>query len=161
MLYVGIAIAQSDDGKYRSVLALHDGSYGIRCFSLDIPGDAEAGSDSSSTLRPRFSAPTTAAPTADVLMATITSYLLKYRKNNTSKLMGAGITETLATLCPQLPVELWSRLDIVPFTFALDTKSNRGQATMSVDEEAEFMVRKTVKYTVKSPHMSSNHLTPW
>lgn len=70
--------------------------------------------------------------------------------------MGAGITEALANLCPQLPVDLWSKLDIVPFTFAQDTKSNRGQSTMAVDEEAEFMARKTVKYVVEAIYRSRN-----
>lgn len=142
---MGIAIAPSNNDTYRAVLALHDGSYGIRCFSLDISADAETASNSSAGPRSKVAKLPLAQSSADILMATITSYLHRYRKQNTTKLMGAGITQRLATLCPQLPMELWSKLDIVPFTFELDTKSNRGQATMSVDEEAEFMVRKTVK----------------
>lgn len=138
------------------MIALHDGSYGLRYFTLDIPVGDGACTTAPSASDSRTASPSPVGHVADIITDAITRYLRKYRKNNTSKLMGAGITEALANLCPQLPVDLWSKLDIVPFTFAQDTKSNRGQSTMAVDEEAEFMARKTVKYVVEAIYRSRN-----
>lgn len=88
-----------------------------------------------------------AAPTlADHIMDKIR----QYRENNLAKFMGAGMTEQVAKLSPQLPARLWSELDIVAFVFnpGKDEESISMRLTgyMSVDEDSAWLARKTVKY---------------
>lgn len=79
------------------------------------------------------------------LASDIRRWLQKYRNEKVSKFMGVGLTEELANLCPQLPVLLWTKLDIVPFIFSLELDSTRDQSTLSVDEQAAHIATKTVE----------------
>jgi hypothetical protein len=82
---------------------------------------------------------------SDALANSIIGYLSDYREKNLSKPMGASLTSQLARLSPHLAVRLWAELDIVPFVFAGDPNDNAEYNYLSVDQQAEWMARKTVK----------------
>ncbi|KAF1939318.1 putative trehalose synthase-like protein [Clathrospora elynae] len=148
-LYAGLSAVQKDDGALQYAVALHDGTYGIRCETKAL-NDQAGSSDASSETASGSSTPRSFQDTSDALATEIVGYLRKYRKDHMSKPMGAALTAQLASLSPHLAVRLWTELDIVPFVLSADSDAKREQASLSVDEEAEYMARKTVKqYNVK------------
>ncbi|CBY00763.1 hypothetical protein IAQ61_011668 [Plenodomus lingam] len=142
VFYVGISISQNEKGVYRYAIVLHDGIERISYFSEDLLLGGGADSSASSRSGSRASTPPTTDELARFIKKKVTTYLSNYRDVHISKPVGAGLTETLAKLSPQLSVDLWRKLDIVPFIFA----PNRGPAVMELDEEADHMARKTVEH---------------
>ncbi|CAO2649353.1 Nn.00g067380.m01.CDS01 [Neocucurbitaria sp. VM-36] len=145
-IYAGIAVAQKDNGAYQIALALHDGTYCLDYDLINVPFDQD--NSASSTSSESGSGVATPASLEDIpndLAKAVLKKLSSFRTTRLSKTMGAGLTEQVAELCPQLAALLWSELDIVPFIFGPNPFSKRDQSSMSVDEEADYMSRKTVK----------------
>jgi len=146
VLYIGIAVTQKPNGKVQYALAQHDGTYCLDYHVGEFPYDSD--SDNSNPSSEAGSGAVTPMSMEDVpeeLASLIIEKLSTYRTKHLSKPMGAGLTEQVAELSPQLCARLWSELDIVPFVFPRNANSKRDQATMPVDEEADYMARKTVK----------------
>lgn len=75
----------------------------------------------------------------------------EYRQKHLYKFLGAGLTDKLVNLSPQLPARLWLELDIVPFVFPLSESSHEvkySHTALAVDEEADSMARKAIGLVV-------------
>ena len=71
------------------------------------------------------------------------SSILEYQQTHFYKFAGAGITEQLVNMSPELPSRLWSELDIVPMVFWHGLKIlGDPPDTRTIDEDADSMVRK-------------------
>lgn len=145
-------MSQKDNGVYRYAVNLYSGVDPSTSHAEDlVTFHNEDSSDWSSDAGSRAASPLAAEELAKLLATTIKEMLTQHREEKLSKPVGAGLTEELAALCPQLAVLLWSELDIVPFVFASGPESTRDQASMSVEEQAEHMARKTYKYHPLEP----------
>jgi hypothetical protein len=146
-LYVGLAAAQSDDGEIRYAIALNDGTYNIHCQTH--PSESLGNSSNESSRHGSgVSTPLSIMKSPEGLANGIIEYLSNYREKHLSKPMGASLTLQLANLCPHLAVRLWTELDIVPFVFQVDSKDPNEEEepnSMPLDQQAEWMARKTVK----------------
>lgn len=80
-----------------------------------------------------------------VLQDQIIDMISEYRMRKLCKPMGIGITEDLAKLCPRIMVEIWNKLDAVPFVFSPRSDMSREFTGLTSDEEAESMAREAVK----------------
>jgi len=83
------------------------------------------------------------AETPEALAEAFIDYLRSYRESKLSKPMGASLTAELDHLSPHLAVRLWTELDILPFVFPVE--KNDEHTSMSLDQQAEYMARKTTK----------------
>ncbi|KAF1832769.1 trehalose phosphorylase [Decorospora gaudefroyi] len=163
-VYVGLAGAQSSDGEFQYSIALHDGTYSINSEinPTELTQNGNGSSDASSRVGSGVSTPMSFANSPDALARAIIAYLSNYREKNLSKPQGASLTSQLARLCPHLAVRLWQELDILPFIFPLDPDDPNEKdehRCMPLDQQAEWMARKTVKqFNVKGElpvHMGS------
>jgi hypothetical protein len=94
---------------------------------------------------------------ADALKGDAIGTINKYSKEHHAKFVGCGITESLASLCPDMPSFLWSELDIVVMRFKVKTEfpkfefsdGIKGESTetipIDVDEQADSAVRKCIR----------------
>lgn len=145
-IYAGIAVAQKDNGVCQIAVALHDGTYCLDCDLIHVPSDKDnSTSSTSSESGSGVVTPASFQSITDEFAKAVLKKLSSFRTTRLSKTMGAGMTEEVAALCPQLAALLWSELDIVPFIFGPNPYSKRDQSSMDVDEEADYMSRKTVK----------------
>ena len=145
-IFAGIAVDQKASGAYQIALALHDGTYCLDYELINLPSDKDSSNSSNSS--EAGSGAVTPASLENIpndLAKAVLKKLSNFRTARLSKTMGAGLTEQVAELCPQLAALLWSELDIVPFIFGPNPYSKRDQSSMTVDEEADYMSRKTVK----------------
>ncbi|EFQ95888.1 hypothetical protein CFE70_001456 [Pyrenophora teres f. teres 0-1] len=150
-VYAGLSATQSDDGELFYCVALHDGTYPIDChdkaigFSRSVTRSIRT-SDDSSEAGSGISTPmsvVSVAETPEALEEAFIDYLRTYRESKLSKPMGASLTVELDKLSPHLAVRLWAELDILPFIFPVE--KNEQHTSMSLDQQAEYMARKTVK----------------
>ncbi|KAI8941023.1 hypothetical protein NX059_002269 [Plenodomus lindquistii] len=149
VFYVGVAIAQSETGMYRYAIVLHNGSERIHYTTGDLTLEGEADSSASSSDGSRVSTPLDKDELADAIREKVLTYLSQWRETHTSKPVGAGLTERLAKLSPELSVDLWRKLDVVPFVFSSSSHPDRSPAVMTLDEEAQNMATRTVgQFTV-------------
>ncbi|KAF2854135.1 glycosyltransferase family 4 protein [Plenodomus tracheiphilus IPT5] len=140
VFYVGVAISQGEDGAYRYAIVLHSGRERIGYFSEDLIIRSRVNSNTSSKKESRARTLSSAKDISDQISQKIAMYLSSYRDEHIAKPVGVGLTQILASLSPKLSVDLWSKLDIVPFIFPPSS-----QTTMTLDEEAEYMARNTVE----------------
>jgi alpha,alpha-trehalose phosphorylase (configuration-retaining) len=79
---------------------------------------------------------------------------MTYSREHHAKFVGAGITETLANMCPDICAFLWRELDIVVMKFDVQMTAPKysfsgdsGEHAMrDVDEQADSAVRKCIMY---------------
>jgi hypothetical protein len=145
-LYVGLAADQSDDGEIRYSIALNDGTYGIHCETYP-PGSTTGDSSNESSRDGSGASTPMSIRNSSSLADGIINYLSSYREKHLSKPMGASLTQPLAKLSPHLAVRLWAELDIVPFIYPDEDDPNEmeEQGSMPLDQQAEWMAKKTVK----------------
>lgn len=150
-IYAGLSATQSDDGELFYCVALHDGTYPVDCqdkalgFSRSVTRSIRL-SDDSSEAGSGISTPmsvVSVAETPEAVEEAFIDYLRSYREAKLSKPMGASLTAELDQLSPHLAVRLWAELDILPFIFPVE--KNEEHTSMSLDQQAEYMARKTVK----------------
>lgn len=146
-LYAGLAVTQSEDGEFKYSIALHDGTYVTRCETklLFASRSAYNSSNESTNTVSDVSTPASEEDIADALVSAFVGFLKSYREEHVSKPMGAGMTASLHRLSPHLPVCLWAELDILPFVFPMEPDSRDEQTPLPLDQQAEYMARKTVK----------------
>lgn len=72
--------------------------------------------------------------------------LKMYQKDHLSKVLGVGVTADLDRAAPQLCSRLWSELDIVPMVFEADTLTASQGRKAGVDEIADSVARKCIRY---------------
>jgi glycosyltransferase involved in cell wall biosynthesis len=127
-LYLGLAAAETEHGQVEIGFASHDGTYSVD-FAVHVIGQDEE--CSARTDRPSL--------LADYFISSI----LQYQQTHLYKFAGAGITQKLVNLSPELPSRLWSELDIVPMVFeqGLETFGGHPDKT-TIDEDADSMARK-------------------
>ncbi|KAF2715172.1 glycosyltransferase family 4 protein [Pleomassaria siparia CBS 279.74] len=139
-LYLGIAVVEGFHGEFKVSVAVHDGA---NCFDYKITafqskswtkGSAESGQDRSNEI-------------AHHLIDT----MREYQDAHLYKFIAAGMAKTVLALSPDLPGKLWDELDIVPLIFDAPMWSPAGLGkdnplALSVDEEADAMVRKCLNY---------------
>ncbi|RMZ70904.1 trehalose synthase [Pyrenophora seminiperda CCB06] len=150
-VYAGLAATQSENGELFYCIALHDGTYPIDCqdkalgFTRSVTRSIRLTDDSSAS-ESGISTPmsiVSVAETPEALVDAFIDYLRTYRETKLSKPMGASLTAELDQLSPHLAVRLWAELDILPFIFPV--KQNDEKTTIPLDQQAEYMARKTVK----------------
>jgi hypothetical protein len=146
-LYAGLAVTQSDDGEIDYCISLHDGTYTISSETnpLSSARSARNSSNESSKTASDASTPESELDAAEALVSAIIGFLSRYREDRLSKPMGAGLTAELNRLSPHLAVRLWSELDILPFVFPVEPNNKVERTSMPLDQQAEYMARKTVK----------------
>lgn len=146
-LYAGLAVTQSEDGEFNYSVALHDGTYTISCTTkpLFAPRSTCNSSDESTKTASDVSTPASEEDIASALVNAFVGFLKSYREERLSKPMGAGMTAALHRLSPHLPVRLWAELDILPFVFPVEPNSKDEETPLPIDQQAEYMARKTVK----------------
>lgn len=131
-LYLGIAIKEVK-GTLKLAFTSHDGIYSNELDS--DPFKTEALND---------------GDLAALLADHITKVIRDHRDNNLYKFLGAGLTERLVELSPELSARLWLELDVIPFVFSIEAqpqsmignKSKDRRSVMTLDEEADSMARK-------------------
>ncbi|KAF2866527.1 trehalose synthase [Massariosphaeria phaeospora] len=154
-LYIGIAVSEAKNGGGIDVgFSSHDGTYSIdftvvtlQQSKIDANGaDTPSSSGASET------------PTPDDLDKILADFLIDkikgYQEEHLYKFMGAGLTQKVVRLSPQLPSRLWLELDTVPLIFKPEAESRPYDSThspISVDEEADSMARKCLL------HFGPNH----
>ena len=146
-LYAGLAVAQSDDGDFEYCVALHDGTWTVNSETkpLDTARSICGSSDGSSRTGSGVSTPLSMMDASEALVTAFIDYLSIYRTTHLSKPTGAGITAHLHNLSPHLAVRLWQELDVVPFIFPIDSNKKDDQKSLPLDQQAEYMARKTAK----------------
>ncbi|KAF2004518.1 glycosyltransferase family 4 protein [Amniculicola lignicola CBS 123094] len=124
-LYLGIAVTEDADGRLAVGIASHDGTYSVD-FAVH---SVEPKEDRSTTL-------------ADFLINRIS----RYRNEHHYRFVGAGVTEKVVKISPNLPSRLWLELDIIPLIFEdiseLPYRQDDVPATALVDEIADSAARK-------------------
>ena len=146
-LYAGLAVSQSEDGEYSYSVALHDGTYTTNCVTKSLaPTTSACNSSNESTKTASYaSTPLSEQDVSEALINAFIGFLDTYRQEHISKPMGAGMTASLIRLSPHLAVRLWSELDILPFVFPVEPNSKDEHTPLPLDQQAEYMARKTVK----------------
>jgi len=128
-LWLGIAATVSIRGEIIVAFSLSDGTYNIDfavhtldakgnevspCNNPDIsPGNGDAERIASSA----GSTPVVNEDTARNLLVYLVNEIRQYSQSHYYTFAGAGITRSLAQMCPGLPATLWLDLDIVPLVF--------------------------------------------
>ncbi|RAR06718.1 glycosyltransferase family 4 protein [Stemphylium lycopersici] len=142
-----LTVAQSDDGDFEYCVALHDGTWTVNSEikPLGTARSVRGSSDDSSRTGSGVSTPLSMADASEALVTAFIDYLSIYRETHLSKPTGAGITAHLNHLSPHLAVRLWQELDVVPFIFPIDSNEKDNQTSMPLDQQAEYMSRKTAK----------------
>jgi alpha,alpha-trehalose phosphorylase (configuration-retaining) len=127
-LYLGLAATENEHGQVEIGFASNDGTYGVDFAVQVIEQDdgCSAQKDRPSLLADHF-----------------ISSILEYQQTHFYKFAGAGITEQLRNMSPELPSRLWSELDIVPMVFGHGLKIlGNPPGTRTIDEDADSMARK-------------------
>jgi hypothetical protein len=73
----------------------------------------------------------------------------RYENDHHCKILGAGITQHVIDMSPNLPSRLWAELDILPFVFDRKLKAPLAEKLhigLTVDEEADSMARKCLMF---------------
>jgi len=148
-LWLGIAAREKADDLVDIGFACHDGSYSID-FAVRTLGTAETtnGVDTSmsdATKQP----PTNTARRAEAIADHLFYSLLDYQQTKGCKFLGAGLSQELVKLSPQISVLLWHGLDIVPMVLGEDvgggvSNGHDVEAAIGVDELADSLARKCV-----------------
>ena len=140
-LYLGAAAVQVDKQTAEIGLSIHDGFYTVDfCVNrIQInPGES----------------------LGEAIKLEITREVDKYSHDHQAKFVGAGITDMLAEISPDICAHLWRTLDIVVYKFEVQTNIPRsfskGRAhgeviLVDVDEQADSAVRKCIM------HFGPNH----
>jgi alpha,alpha-trehalose phosphorylase (configuration-retaining) len=127
-LYLGLAATEDEHGQVEIGFASHDGTYSID-FSVQVIRQ----DDGCSSQKDRPS----------LLADHFISSILEYQQTHFYKFAGAGITEQLVNMSPELPSRLWSELDIVPMVFGHGLEIlGDPPGTRTIDENADSMARK-------------------
>jgi alpha,alpha-trehalose phosphorylase (configuration-retaining) len=131
-LWLGIAVEENAEGQQEVGFASHDGTYSVDFAVTTLAKNQAEGSDHATQL-------------ADYLIQRIGAY----REEHLYKFLGAGLSEKLVRMSPQLPARLWLELDIIPFVLKHDEDESEESGTLpnahtslQVDEEADSMARK-------------------
>lgn len=107
-----------------------------------------SGTSSPPTSDPKSLDPISEQELPDELSNFVINELTKYQEEHLYKFLGAGINEKALELSPQLAARLWKDLDIVPLVLpsqrSSDLLSQSGSCDVTVDEEADSMVRKAL-----------------
>ncbi|KAF2446237.1 glycosyltransferase family 4 protein [Karstenula rhodostoma CBS 690.94] len=156
-LYLGIAIQQGANGTLDLGIASHDGTYSIDfrvdTFKLKSSSSTDSGISGTSTPldggpNPNSLDPISEEDLPDELAKFVIDKLSHYREEHLYKFVGAGINKKALELSPQLAARLWQELDIVPLVLpdqpSADLLSPGGSHDITVDEEADSIVRKAL-----------------
>ena len=125
-MFLGLAATKHDDDHVDIGFAAHDGTYSIdfAVHSVEIKG----------------------RNVAEVVTNYVRDSVSQYQKDHRYKFVGAGVTAGTRSLCPGLLSRLWIDLDIVALVFETRLEvSDVPLGSLSVDEEADSMVRKTIR----------------
>ena len=133
-LYLGISAVFADDHTVAVAMAVHDTVYlvdfSVKHVALDDDTTTPGGSD----------------PIADHVLATARSY----EHDNIVKFIGAGVPPVLRFMSPTLCSRLWLELDVVPIVMRPDGDAAKASSSFwdvkSVDEQADSMARKCIRY---------------
>lgn len=125
-MFLGLAATKHDDDHVNIGFAAHDGTY-----SIDFAVHSVEIKDRNVT-------------------EVVTNYMLhsisQYQKDHRYKFVGAGVTAGTRDMCPELLSRLWIDLDIVALVFETGLEvSEVPLGSLPVDEEADSMVRKTIR----------------
>ena len=74
--------------------------------------------------------------------AEIPKYLQSYERENDSKIIAAGISSSVAELCPSLCSRLWLDCDVLPFVIPKANWTNTLWHEKRIDEQADSMARR-------------------
>ncbi|KAK5727146.1 hypothetical protein LTR15_003039 [Elasticomyces elasticus] len=137
-LWLGIA-AQEADGEIHVGFACHDGTYTID-FAVH-----KLNTDDQDVETPKGQ-PTGvwnhSVAVADYLVRSIRAYSEK----NHYKFLGAGISQEIIRLSPQVAARIWTELDIVPIAIREGESGRMVKSVVSVDELADSMARKALRF---------------
>jgi hypothetical protein len=135
-LYVGAAAVQIDGQTAEVGISIHDGFYTVDfCVTRIHINSGEA--------------------LGEAIKLEVAKEIDQYSQEHQAKFVGAGITEMLAEMCPDICAYLWRTLDIVVLKFEVQTNIPRslskGRAHgemvfIGVDEQADSAVRKCIMH---------------
>lgn len=132
-IYAGVAASFTDDSASTIALAIWNTTY-----LLDF-------------LERHFT-PEESKPSCPAITDFILSQLKDYSLKNLEKFIGIAIPFRLAERCPNLASRIWSELDIVPLVLhergkmTTEEPPYTGWETRGVDEQAESMARKCIRF---------------
>ena len=96
--------------------------------------------------------------------ALLAEYLIRevrnYEHRNMYKYVGAGLSQEIYRLSPQIPARLWAELDIVPLVLKEEeggslVAGKNTEVALGVDEQADSMARKSLMYGFRT--ISQHH----
>ncbi|EMC92277.1 glycosyltransferase family 4 protein [Baudoinia panamericana UAMH 10762] len=131
-LWLGLAANYEKDGSVDLGFACHDGTYSIdfAVHNLPLPSNADG--------------------KASAVAQYLVNEIRRYQKDHQYKFLGAGISQEVVKLSPQLPARLWSDLDIVPIVIPEKEGGSMSTAQAAglegVDELADSLARKCLAF---------------
>ncbi|KAK5707876.1 hypothetical protein LTR97_000415 [Elasticomyces elasticus] len=137
-LWLGIA-AQEADGEIHVGFACHDGTYTIDFAVHKLNTDDQ---DVESPKGQPTCVWNCSVAVADYLVRSIRAYSEK----NHYKFLGAGISQEIIRLSPQVAARIWTELDIVPIAIREGESGRMVKSVVSVDELADSMARKALRF---------------
>lgn len=84
--------------------------------------------------------------TKDVIADYVIGIVQKYEQDNLAKIVGAGLSEILQSMSPNLCSRLWLDIDVIPIVMGTECDPERPSFwdAKHVDEQSDSMARKCV-----------------